>query len=164
MHPSCDLERKTIANYKSNVCSKSLDCRLPFNEKQKLLSLRRRLYFLVIRMSPISFTSAYFDYIPIYHENTVMHNGPLRRQTFDYALNLSCDNNPSNVIALVLHDIEDFVLTSKLVLRATPRLFKTKHIHICNRPKNFHCTTSWKRFLCWINKFLVSCLLHETVR
>ena len=66
-----------------------------------------------------------------------MYIDPIRRQTFDVATPISCDNNPQNSIALALEADEQYVLTLKPVLRATPRVSETKQIQSAVSPNTF---------------------------
>ena len=73
----------------------------------------------------------------MYYQTTVMLIGPIARQTFNYATPVSCDTNPQNVIAIDLDTDEDYVLTPKPVLRATPMLFEPKQTQSANSPNTF---------------------------
>ena len=47
-------------------------------------------------------------------------------QTFDYAIPITCDINPWNVLALDLDTDEQYLVTTKPVLRATTTPFEPK--------------------------------------
>ena len=53
-----------------------------------------------------------------------MYNGPITRQTFNYANRISCNNIPQRVIALDPDNYEHYVQGLKPVLRETKTLFE----------------------------------------
>ena len=69
-----------------------------------------------------------FDRIPLYYMDTVLYIDPTTRQTFTYATSISSDNNPHEFIALDLENDEDYILTPKSALQATPTLSEPKEV------------------------------------
>ena len=59
------------------------------------------------------------------------------RQTFDFATPVSSHNSPHNVLALNPDYGEQFVQARELVLRPTPKNFRTETTSSRNKPENF---------------------------
>ena len=57
-----------------------------------------------------------------------MHIDPIIRQTFNYAMPISCDNNPQSAITLDFDFNEPYVLILQPVLSARPMLLEPKQI------------------------------------
>ena len=72
--------------------------------------------------SPLREADKLFDRIPIYNQDTLLCINPITRQSFNYAIHLSCDNNPRKISTLDPDNVEHYLLTPKLVLRATTGL------------------------------------------
>ena len=62
----------------------------------------------------------------------------LIRQTLYYASPISCEIIPENVITLDIDSDEQYVLTPKLILPATPSLFDPKQIQSAKIPNTFN--------------------------
>ena len=60
----------------------------------------------------------YVDKLPISQLDTVMYVDPITRQTFEYANQIPCENNPQNIIAFVPDTVQYYVLTPE-----TPQRF-----------------------------------------
>ena len=65
-----------------------------------------------------------------------MYNDPITRQFF-YVTAIYCDNNPQNIIALDFDKDEHYVLTLRLVLRASPTLFEPEQVQSATSPNAF---------------------------
>ena len=57
-----------------------------------------------------------------------MYNDSIKKQTFIYATPTSCNNNQENVIVRSLDNDEQFLVTHKPVLWATPTFFEPKQV------------------------------------
>ena len=95
------------------------------------------LYDFPQLLSPLYEVHKCFDRKPIYYQDTVMYIDPIKRQIFDCATPIPCDNNPQNVITLDLDFNEQYVLTPELVLRANTVLFEPKQVQSAISPSTF---------------------------
>ena len=98
--------------------------------------------------SPLYEADESLDHEPIYYQDIVMHIDLVPKQYSNYVTATSCNNTPHTVIALDPDKEEHFVLTPKLVVRATRTVFEPKTSPLCNKPKHFHRRRSWKLFHC----------------
>ena len=58
------------------------------------------LYDCPHHLSPLYIADQCYDKIPVNYLDTVMYVDPITRQTFEYANQIPCENNPQNVISL----------------------------------------------------------------
>ena len=98
-------------------------------------------------LSHFSFAEQYVDKILVNYLDTVMDVDPDTRQTFLYANQVHCENNPQNVIALDADTDQSYVLTSQpikfnLLCALTPLLLKMQ-VCILKKKSNFF----WNRLL-----------------
>ena len=76
-----------------------------------------------------------------------MYFDPIKRQSSIFVIHISCDNIPQYITAKDPDYDEPYVLTTKLVLLATPMLSERKK-SVCYNPKHFYRTTRWKLRYC----------------
>ena len=58
------------------------------------------LYDCPYHLSPLYIAEQCYDKIPVNYLDTVMYVDPITRQSFEYANQIPCENNPQNVISL----------------------------------------------------------------
>ena len=80
-----------------------------------------------------------FDRIPIHYRETIMYVDPTTRQTFNYATQIECGNNPQNIIELDpdTDDRDFYVLTPDPLKREAPQMFKPTPIRTTMTPNTF---------------------------
>ena len=90
-------------------------------------------------LSPLYKADRCFDRIPIHFKDTLMYVDPIKRQTFDYATPITCDNNPRNIIELDPDsDDQDFyILGSEPIKRKPPLMFTPSQIKTTIRRNTF---------------------------
>ena len=68
-----------------------------------------------------------------------MYVDPITRQTFNYATPIECGNNPHNIIELDpdTYDGDFYVLTTPLLKREAPQMFKPTQIKTAITPNTF---------------------------
>ena len=70
-------------------------------------------------LSPLYKADRCFDRIPIHFKDTLMYVDPISRQTYDYATQITCDNNPRTIIELDPdYDDQDFYILDLILLNA----------------------------------------------
>ena len=80
-----------------------------------------------------------FDRIPIHYKDTLMYVDPIKRQAYDYATPIPCDNNSRNIIELDPDtDNQDFyILRREPIKRKPPLMFTPNLIKTTIRPNTF---------------------------
>ena len=69
------------------------------------------LYDCPHHLSPLYIADQCYDEIPVNYLDTVKYVDPITRQTFEYANQIPCENNPQNVISLDPDTDQYYVLT-----------------------------------------------------
>ena len=87
--------------------------------------------------SPLYFAEQCYDKIPVIYFGTVMYVGPITRQTFVYANQVPCENNPLNVISLDPDTDQYYVLTSQPIEKGPPLHFEPTQIQTDISPNTF---------------------------
>ena len=65
-----------------------------------------------------------YDKIPVTFVDTIMYDDPITRPTFEYVIQLPCENNPQNVIALDPDTDQYFVITAQPNKKDPPLLLE----------------------------------------
>ena len=66
-----------------------------------------------------------------------MYVDPITRQTFEYANQIPCENNPQNVISLDPDTDQYYVLTPQPIKKDPPLLFEPTQIQTAISPNTF---------------------------
>ena len=95
------------------------------------------LYDCPHHLSPLYIADQCYDKIPVNYLDTVMYVDPITRQTFEYANQIPCENNPQNVISLDPDPDQYYVLTPQPIKKDPPLLFEPTQIQTAISPNTF---------------------------
>ena len=95
------------------------------------------LYDCPHHLSPLYNADQCYDKIPVNYLDTVMYVDPITRQTFEYANQIPCENNPQNVISLDPDTDQYYVLTPQPIKKDPPLLFEPTQIQTAISPNTF---------------------------
>ena len=95
------------------------------------------LYDCPHHLSPLYIADQCYDKIPVNYLDTVMYVDPITRQTFEYANQIPCENNPQNVISLDPDTDQYYVLTPQPIKKDPPLLFEPTQIQTAISPNTF---------------------------
>ena len=95
------------------------------------------LYDCPHHLSPLYIADQCHDKIPVNYLDTVMYVDPITRQTFEYANQIPCENNPQNVISLDPDTDQYYVLTPQPIKKDPPLLFEPTQIQNAISPNTF---------------------------
>ena len=82
------------------------------------------LYDCPHHLSPLYIADQCYDKIPVNYLDTVMYVDPSTRQTFEYANQIPCENNPQNVISLDPDTDQYYVLIPQPIKKDPLLLFE----------------------------------------
>ena len=95
------------------------------------------LYDCPHHLSPLYIADQCYDKIPVNYLDTVMYVDPITRQTFEYANQIPCENNPQNVISLDPDTDQYYVLTPQPIKKDPPLFFEPTQIQTAISPNTF---------------------------
>ena len=95
------------------------------------------LYDCPHHLSPLYIADQCYDNIPVNYLDTVIYVDPITRQTFEYANQIPCENNPQNVISLDPDTDQYYVLTPQPNKKDPPLLFEPTQVQTAISPNTF---------------------------
>ena len=95
------------------------------------------LYDCPHHLSALYIAEQCYDKIPVNYLDTVMYVDPITRQTFEYANQIPCGNNPQNVISLDPDTYQYYVLTPQPIKKDPPSLFEPTQVQTAISPNTF---------------------------
>ena len=96
------------------------------------------LYDCPHHLSPLYIAEQCYDKVPVNYLDTVMYVDPITHQTFEYANQIPCENNPQNVISLDPDTDQYYVLTPQPIKKDPPLLFEPTQIQTAISPNTFN--------------------------
>ena len=143
LHTVCELERTLLLTILAMSVKNPQLAGFPLTGyRSNFLYVERStawLYDCPHFLSPLYKADNCFDRIPIHYRETIMYVDPITRQTFKYATPIECGSNPQNFIELDPNtdDGDFYVLTSDLLKREAPQMFKPTQIRTTITPNAF---------------------------
>ena len=115
LHTICEVERTQLLTILAmSVKNPQLAGFLLTQDRSNFLYVEGStawLYDCPRHLSPLYIADQCYDKNPVNYLETVMYVDPITRQTFEYANQIPCENNPQNVISLDPDTDQYYVLT-----------------------------------------------------
>ena len=140
LHTICEVERtQLISILAKSVKNPQLAGFLPTQNFSKFLYVVGSTAWLYDCPHHLSLYIAEqcYDKITVNYLDTVMYVDPITRQTFEYAKQIPCENNPQNVVSLDPDTDQYYVLTPQPIKKDPLLLFEPTQVQTAISPNTF---------------------------